>query len=89
MLYPGLTKNPLMVKFKASQKFKRRYMNPVVLLPDGAKYSGQYVCLKSFADRAVVSHGKNPDDVMKEAENKGFSHPVILYVPEKGVAQIY
>lgn len=64
-------------------------MNPVVLLPDGEKYAGEYVCLKSFADREVVSHGENPTEAIREAENKGFSHPVILYVPQKGISLIF
>lgn len=56
---------------------------------DGEQYSGQYVAVKSFSDREVISHGKQPADVLKEANEKGYSDPVLLFIPEKGMVHIY
>lgn len=60
-----------------------------ILLKDSEKYSGQYVATRSFVDKEVISHGIDPIEVFKEAEGKGISEPVVFYVPEKDVLQIY
>ncbi len=60
-----------------------------VIVRDGRKYSGQYVAMKSFSDRTVVSHGLKADLVLKTAKEKGVPHPVIFYVPKKGMANVY
>jgi hypothetical protein len=64
-------------------------MKPYILLKDGEKYSGQYVALKSFYDKEVVSHGTEAKKVLKDARKKGIKHPVIFYVPQKGMVHIY
>jgi len=56
---------------------------------NGEQYGGQYVAIKSFSDREVISHGKQPVDVLKEASEKGYSDPVIFFIPEKGMVHIY
>ncbi|MBN1383918.1 MAG: hypothetical protein JW983_03425 [Elusimicrobia bacterium] len=53
------------------------------------KYLGQYVAIKDFDKPVVVAHGKNPKTVQKSATKKGFAEPVILFVPTKGMVQIY
>lgn len=64
-------------------------MEPFCLLKDGDKYSGEYVAIRSFTDREVISHGTDPIKVYNEAKNKGVKEPVIFYVPEEDVVQIY
>lgn len=53
------------------------------------QYDGQYVAVKSFSDREVVSYGKQPVDVLKDAKEKGYSDPVLIFIPEKGMTHIY
>jgi hypothetical protein len=60
-----------------------------VLVEDDDRYGGQYVATKSFADKTVVSHGLNPADVHAEAKEKGYKDPVVVYIPPKGIVQIY
>jgi hypothetical protein len=64
-------------------------MDANILINDGEKYGGQYVAIKSFTDKNVVSHGNDPVKVSNEAKEKGIDEPVIFYVPEKDVIQIY
>jgi hypothetical protein len=60
-----------------------------VLLSDGEKYGGQYVATRSFEDKKVISHGSEPSQVFNEARKKGVKEPVVFYVPEKDMVQIY
>ena len=64
-------------------------MSQLMLVNNGDKYSGQYVAVKSFSDRSVVSYGTQPVEVLKEAKDKGFAEPVLLFIPEKGMVHIY
>ncbi len=60
-----------------------------VLINNGKKYGGKYVAKKSFVDKKVISYGNDPVEVSKEAKKKGVNKPVIFYVPEKDLIQIY
>ena len=53
------------------------------------KYSGCYVTLKDFNDSTVIADGKDPKEVYETALKKGYSEPVIIYVPIAGTVQIY
>ena len=53
------------------------------------KYGGRYVALKEFGDEAVVADGKDPNEAIRKAGQKGLKNPVILFVPEKDMVQIY
>ena len=64
-------------------------METHVLIRDGDKYGGQYVATSSFTDKEVISHGSDPIDVFNEAKEKGVKEPVVFYVPEKDIVQIY
>ncbi len=64
-------------------------MKASVLINDIEKYSGKYVATKSFLDKNVISSGKNPVKVYNAAKKKGINDPVIFYIPEKDVVQIY
>lgn len=63
-------------------------MDPVTLIADG-EYEGQYVALKSFQDNTVVAFGLEPIDVLKSAEIKGFSDPVIMFIPQSNMTHVY
>ena len=45
--------------------------------------------MKSVNDNTVVGVGEDPAEALKEGEAKGFRNPVLLYVPEKDLIQIY
>lgn len=64
-------------------------MQTCILATNGEQYGGQYVAIKSFADRELICHGKEPSLVLKEAREKGYEAPVIFYVPEKDMIHIY
>ena len=53
------------------------------------EYNGLYVAMKSFDDNTIIGVGNDPQKALKNAEKKGFKDPVILYVPEEDVIQIY
>ncbi len=53
------------------------------------KYNGRYVAVRDFKDNTVISDGKNPQEAYEKAIQKGFSDPVILFVPVKDMVQIY
>lgn len=59
-----------------------------ILITD-RKYNGRYVAIKDFTDSTVISDGKDPQEAYKKAIKKGFSDPVILFVPLKDMVQIY
>ena len=59
-----------------------------VLIRD-EKYNGRYVALKNFDDSTIVSDGKDPKEAFENAIKKGIIEPVILYIPVKGMVQIY
>jgi len=53
------------------------------------EFNGRYIAMKSVDDNTVVGVGDDPADALKEAAAKGFRNPVLLYVPEKDLIQIY
>ncbi len=59
------------------------------ILISAEKYRGRYVALNSFNSRKVVASGVEPACVYKKAEGKGIKSPVIFYIPEKNMTQIY
>ncbi len=64
-------------------------MEPYVLIEDGEKYGGQYVTIKSFKEKEVISYGNDPVVVYNEAKKMGINEPVLFYVPKKNILQIY
>jgi len=59
-----------------------------ILIKD-KKYCGQYVLIKDLKDPTVIASGDDPQKVYQEAEKKGCSDPLLLFVPAKDMAQIY
>ena len=53
------------------------------------KYSGCYVAIEDFDKGVVISSGKDPQKVYEEAVKKGYLEPVIVFIPNKDVMQIY
>ena len=53
------------------------------------KYSGSYVAIKNFTDPIVIGSGKEPIDALNMAKSKGYENPYIVFVPQKGMVQIY
>ncbi len=59
------------------------------LVANAKKYYGQYVTTKSFSSNRVVTHGKDPVDVMKRARKKGIEDTVLIFVPDSKIPHIY
>ena len=53
------------------------------------KFEGKYVALQDIDHPLPIADGKSPDEVYNAAVKKGFTDPLILYVPLHGMAQIY
>jgi len=53
------------------------------------EYNGKYVALKSFEDSTDVAHGMVPEEVMGEAESKGYSDAVLVFIPENDMVHVY
>lgn len=64
-------------------------MSNNILVKDGEKYGGKYVATKSFKDKRVISVGIDPAKVHKEAKSKGAEDPVIVFIPKKGMVNVY
>ncbi|MFH1825678.1 MAG: DUF5678 domain-containing protein [bacterium] len=59
-----------------------------VLIKD-KRYSGQYVVIKDFNDPTIIASGDDPEMIYEEAVGKGHREPVIVFVPDKDMVQIY
>jgi hypothetical protein len=53
------------------------------------KFEGRYVALEDIDHPLPVADGKSPDEVYESAVKKGFTDPLILFVPHHGMVQIY
>lgn len=53
------------------------------------RYNGRYVAMKSFTNSTIVGSGEDPETALKEAAEKGFKDPVLVYIPEKEMVHIY
>lgn len=62
-------------------------MDKVLVKSD--RYDGKYVALKSFKDNTVVGSGTDPAAALKQAAAKGFKDSVLVFIPEKGMINIY
>lgn len=58
------------------------------LIKNAQKYRGEFVATSTFNDRIVIAHGQDPQEVMKNAEEKSDA-PVIFFVPERDATHIY
>ena len=62
-------------------------MEDKVLIKEKA-YRGKYVAIKNLNSPSVIASGKDPQKVYKEARKKE-KEPLILFVSEKNLVQIY
>lgn len=59
-----------------------------VLVKDNT-LAGKYIAIVSMEDPFIISSGLDPKEVYDEALRKGYPQPLIVYIPEKNMAQIY
>ncbi len=59
------------------------------VLINSNEYNGQYVAMKNATDNTIVGSGNTPEDALREAAEKGFQKPYLLYVPNEGLVHIY
>ncbi len=53
------------------------------------KYLGKCVALKSPTDTTVVAYGITYEEAYRKAQQKGYLHPVLAFIPPKDTVQIY
>ena len=51
--------------------------------------NGKYIAIASMESPAIISSGTDPKEVYDEARQKGCAEPMIVYIPEKDMVQIY
>jgi len=56
---------------------------------NGEKYAGEYVTTADPSSKKVICHGKDIVKIYEETQRMGYENPVIIYVPEPGVTEIY
>lgn len=59
------------------------------VLIKSAKYNGRYIAISDLSKKRVIAYGKDPKEAYDGAVKKGHRNPLILYIPTKGMAQIY
>jgi hypothetical protein len=64
-------------------------MANTALVNGSARYGGQFVTVKSFGSKTVVTHGKKAVDVMARAKKKGIEEPVLIFVPKKNTGYLF
>jgi len=62
---------------------------PKRVIVNNKKYAGKYVAMESFNKKTVVASGFNPTAVLHRAEQKGYKSPVVIYVPDKKMFNVY
>jgi hypothetical protein len=53
------------------------------------KFEGRYVALEDINHPSPIADGASPDEVYEASVKKGFTDPIILYVPHHGMVHIY
>ena len=46
------------------------------------KYEGKFIATQSFNHKTVISYGVDPLEVLSRAKSKGFSSPVVNFIPK-------
>lgn len=64
-------------------------MSKTAAVKSPAAYEGEFVSLKSFSSKAVVSHGKTLAAVFKQAQKMGVKKPVVYFVPRKNSINLF
>ena len=62
---------------------------PRTIVRDAERYADQFVATPGFHSDVVVASGPDPTKVYEEAKQKGYEHPVIVFVPPKGAVCIW
>lgn len=52
------------------------------------KYEGKYVATPSFSDSTVIASGSTMVEAAKEAREKGYDHPAIIFVPRSDISYL-
>lgn len=60
-----------------------------IILVTTDEFNGRYVAMKSVDDNTIVGVGDDPEKALREAEEKGFKNPILLYIAEKDLVHIY
>lgn len=63
-----------------------------ILLGDASKYYKKHVALKKWINNEpedVISFGEDPLKVIKEAKDKGYENPILLYIPDPNIIYIF
>lgn len=62
-------------------------MFPVDLTRLYRKYKNKWVALTD--DNRVITYGEDPENVLKQAEKKGYKDPVITRIPDPNCSYVF
>ncbi len=58
-------------------------------IPNNKKYQGKFVATASFTSKKVVASGRNPETVRERAVGKGYTSPVVVFIPDRKMYYIF
>jgi len=73
---------------RLDKKFNKKRLR-VLMSDDVKKYYENWIAISSSINREVVAFDKNFTKVDREAEKKGYKDPLIFYVLNPEVSEIY
>ena len=53
------------------------------------KFNGKYVVIRDFSNSEIITSGDDPKAIYEEAQKKGIKEPLLIFVPNKNMVQIY
>ena len=62
---------------------------PAIHSKNNVLYAGKFIARESFNTMTVVAYGNDPAKVRIRAVQKGYHSPVVVYVPDKKMYNIY
>ena len=64
-------------------------MAKIEIVNGARRYAGQYVTVKEFGFKTVITHGKRAADVVQRAAKKGIHEPVLIFVHKQKMVYIF
>ena len=70
-------------------KIAKEVKNMIKTLLKNNNFNGKYVAMKTFEDHTVIADGVTPQEAYEKAAKIGCKNPVVVFIPTKGMVQIY
>ena len=74
---------------KAETRKHQPVIREALCLVSDERLAGQYVAMRSLAQREVIASGRSPARVLLAARRKGIASPLVFFVPKEDLACLY